>query len=877
MRWIQKLHLRARSLFRGGQVDLELDEELRYHLDRLVDEHLAAGMSLSEARYRAHREMGAIEPRREECRDARGLALVDGLRQDASYALRALRKTPAFTTVAILSLAIGIGANTTIFTFVNAVLLTPLPYPQSDRLVVLHERQLDSVKPLGVHPVNYVAWRSQARSFESLVLVQRPPLNIMGRDGAEQIARVQTTSELFAVFGLSPLIGRGFTREENLPGSNPVVILGYGFWQRWFGGDPGVVGRRLPVPEGSLTIVGVAPPGFRIGLTEPDVFTPMTIDPANPAATGSRAFECYGRLARGVAREAAQAELSVIAAALSRQHRFDEGMGALVSGLHEFLVRDAGPSLRLLMAVVVIVLAIGCVNLAGLLLARGVARRGEFALRAALGASRGRLVRQLVVESLVLSTCGGLAGLAIAYGATQALVSLTEGVLTNGASAPIRLDGACLLFTLVASIATALVFGLVPAWQASHAHPEAALRQRSRGATADRQHQRIRKLLVVTEVALAIVLLVGAGLFLRTLSNLLSVDPGFRPAGTISMGLFLGVRPPETRIAVIDQILDRVESVPGVRAAGTIQFMPLRGINCGTGFWMEEQAATKDSSRRLPTECSLVSRGYFAAMGIPILEGRPFDRRDRLTTPRVLVVNRSFARQYFQDGRVLGRKILVQSSNQALAEIVGVVGDVRHNGLTLDPVPTVFLLHAQTPGYLTNLVVRTEGDPVAHAAAIRAAIHEADPTQAVSAAGTLDADVARVLARPRLQASLVASFAVIAVILAVIGVYGLLAYTVSTRTHEIGIRLALGATRHRIFNDLFGEGARLVIGGLALGLVAAAFLRQLISTLVFGVTTGDPLTYLAAALAFLALSLTAVVIPARRGSGVDAIDALRCE
>jgi putative ABC transport system permease protein len=467
--------------------------------------------------------------------------------------------------------------------------------------------------------------------------------------------------------------------------------------------------------------------------------------------------------------------------------------------------------------------------------------------------------------------------LAIAYAATQALVSLTAGVLTNVASGPVHLDARCLLFTLAASIATALVFGLVPAWQASHAHPEAALRQRSRGATADRQQHRVRTLLVVTEVALAIVLLVGAGLFLRTLSSLLSVDLGFRPAGTISMGLFLGVRPPETRIAVIDQILDRVESVPGVKAAGTIQFMPLRGTNCGTGFWMEEQAAAKDPARSLPTECSLVSRGYFAAMGIPILEGRPFDRRDRLTSPRVLVVNLSFAKQYYKDGRALGRKILVQSSNQAVAEIVGVVGDVRHNGLTVDPVPTVFLLHAQTPGYITNLVVRTESDPSAHAVAIRRAIHDADPTQAVSAAGTLDADVARVLARPRLQAILVASFAAIAVILAVIGVYGLIAYVVTQRTHEIGIRLALGATTRRVFVELFSQGARLVLAGLAFGLVAASLLRQLVSTLVFGVTPGDPLTYVLAAIGFLAVALTAVVIPARRGSHVEPVSALRCD
>jgi putative ABC transport system permease protein len=345
------------------------------------------------------------------------------------------------------------------------------------------------------------------------------------------------------------------------------------------------------------------------------------------------------------------------------------------------------------MAVVGLVLAIACVNLAGLLMARGIGRRSELALRAALGASRGRLVRQMVIESLVLSACAGTAGIAIAYWATQGLTALTAGALTAGASEPIRLDVGSLIFTMVVSTATALAFGLIPARQASHLDPQAALRERTRGATPDRRHHRVRRALVVTEVALAVLLLVGAGLLLRTLSSLARVNLGFQSAETLTMGLFLGLRPPETRSAIIDQILERVEGVPGVKAAGTIQFLPLRGMTCGTGFWLEEHAAGRDPSRTLPTQCALVSRGYFAAMGIPVLEGRPADRRDRMASPRVLVVNQSFAKRYFADGRVLGRHILVHGSNQALAEIIGVVGDVRHAALTSDPAPTVFLLH----------------------------------------------------------------------------------------------------------------------------------------------------------------------------------------
>jgi putative ABC transport system permease protein len=879
MRWVSRLRLRLRSLFRAGEVERELDEELQYHLARLMDDYVAAGMTRRDARYRALREMGAIDQRKEDCRDARGLALVDSLRQDLTYALRALRKSPGFSCVAILSLAIGVGANTTIFTFVNAVLLRPLPYPGSDRLVVLHEHALDSSEPLNVHPLSFVEWRIRTRSFEKLVLVQAPPLNVIGSTGPEMINRMLTTSELFQVFGVHPVLGRGFTEEDTRPGNHEQVILGHGFWRRWFGGDPGVIGRQLRAQDGSLTIVGVAPAGFRIGLIEPEALTPLTIDPANPSATGSRSFQCYGRLAPGVGLDAARAEMTAIASALRGRHRVNDGMGVLVSGLHEYLVREARPGLRLLMGVVATVLAIACVNLAALLMARGIGRRSELAVRAALGASRGRLLRQLVIESLVLSSLGGAAGLVIASWAVQALLalSLTGGALTSGASGPARLDAACLLFTFALSTATTLVFGLMPARQASRVDPQTALREWTRAATATRGQHRLRRVLVVAEVALAVVLLVGAGLLLRTLASLGRVSLGFQPAETITMGLFLGLRPPETRIAVIDQILDRVETVPGVKSAGTIQFLPLQGATCGTSFWLEEHAGGRDPDRALPTECSLVSRGYFAAMGIPVLDGRPFDRRDRPSSPRVLLVNQSFAKRYFPDGRVLGRRIFVRSSNQALAEIVGVAGDVRHNGLTSEPAPTVFLLHAQTPGYITNLVVRTRGDPISHAAAIRRAIHEADPTQAVSSARTIEGDVARVLARPRLQAILVTGFAIIAVILAAIGVYGLIAYVVTQRAHEIGIRLALGATRRTVFFELFDQGARLVAAGLVLGLAAAAATRHFVSTLVFGVTTGDPQTYLLAALMFSAAALAAVVIPARRASRVEPVTALRCQ
>jgi putative ABC transport system permease protein len=707
--------------------------------------------------------------------------------------------------------------------------------------------------------------------------VQAPPLTVMGSSGAEQITRLTTTEDIFMVYGVSPVMGRGFNANDSRPGGEQVVVLGHRFWQRWFAGDPAVLGRQLLVQDGSLTIIGVAPPGFAVGSFEPDALTPLTIDPANPAATGSRSFECYGRLSAGVRLAAARAEMDTIVSALGRELPSARGMGVFVSDLQEYLGREARPGLRLLMGAVLIVLAIACVNLAGLLMARGIARRGEFAIRASLGASRARLIRQLVIESLVLALGGAIAGLALADAATRALTALSATALMGAVPGPVHLDLVSVVFTVTIAIATALAFGLLPAHEAGHADPQAAIRQRSRSATSDRQHHRIRSALVVIEVALAVVLLVGAGLLVRTFSNLSNVDLGFRPAGTVTVGLFLGVRPPETRAAVLDQILDRVESLPGVRAAGTIQFLPLRGMTCGTGFWHEADAQGRDPMRTQPTECALVSRGYFAAMGIPVVEGRAFERPDRTGTTRVVMVNEAFAQRYFPDGRVLGRRVLVQASNQDLAEVIGVVGNVRHNGPTIDPAPTVFLLHAQTPGYITNLVVGTSDDPSAVAAAIRRAVHDVDPTQAVSGVGTLAQDVAKVLAPSRLRAVLVASVAVIALALAVIGLYGLLAYIVNQRTHEIGIRLALGATREAIFAGLFTQGARLVIAGLILGLGAGIWLRRVVATFVFGITAADPATYAGASVAFLLIALGVIAIPAMRAARLEPVTALRDE
>jgi predicted permease len=857
----------------SSRVEAELDEEMRYHLDRQIDVFRAQGMSRAEARFRALREFGGVDQRKEECRDARGLRLIESCVQDVRYALRALRRTPGFTAVALLSLTLGIGANTTIFTFVNAVLLRPLPFPHADRLVTVREQPLASDETVAVHPQNFLAWRARVRSFEAIAIAQRPPVNVLGRDGAEQVSGANVTPDLFRVFGLPPVAGREFTAADAMPGSEPVAILGYGFWQRRFGGRRTVVGQRLMVSDGSRTIVGIASPELKLGLTEPDVYTPLAIDPSNPGAVGSRSFECYARLRPGVALTEARAELDAVARQLARELPLDRGYGVFVTGLQDYLVREGRRALRLLMTVVAVVLLLACVNVAGLLTVRGAARRQELAVRASLGASKGRLVRQLVIESLVLATIAAVTGLVLARWSTRALVALTEGALSFGTTRPVELDATCLAFTLAISTLTALAFGLIPASQAGNAEPQAALGRHSRGGTADRVQHHLRSALVVAEVALAVVLMVGAGLLLRTLTGLVSVDLGFRPAETITMRLFLGDRDAEYRVRLMDEILRRVDAVPGVKAAGTIQFLPLAGMTCGTGVWLADQPTSDPGG--LTTECSLVSRGYFAAMGVPVLQGRAFDARDTASATRVAIVNRAFVRRYFPDGRALGRPIRVHATDRPPSEIVGVVGDIRHGGLTTDPAPTVFLLHAQNPGYVTSLVVRTTGDPTAFIGSIKAAIRDADRTQAVSDVKTMDQYVADLLARPRLYAVMVASFALLALVVAAVGVYGLIAYVAAQRTHEFGIRMALGAAPGAVFRSVFGQGTFLTVTGLLVGLALSLALQRVIATLLFGVTATDPATYVTAAAVFAGLALVATVGPAWRASRVDPTTALR--
>jgi predicted permease len=804
--------------------------------------------------------------------------------QDLKFALRTLRRSPAFTAIAILSLALGIGANSTIFTFLNAIVLRPLPYPDATRIVAIQERPLKRDGTVGVHPYNFLQWRQRATSFDALALAQMLPFNTNGPDGAEQVSAMLTTTELFRVFGVTPSLGRAFTPQDahrfGTEDPNRRIIVSYEFWQRRLGADPAAIGTSLIVNNVANEIIGVAPPGFRIGTLAPDLYVPMWIDPAKPDSIGSRSFLCFGRLRTGtvaanITVASARAELDTIAAQLSRETPIDKEMGVALFGMHDYLVQSSRYVLTLLMGVVALVLLIACLNLASLLLTRGIARQGELAIRISLGASRVRLVRQLLIESLVLAIGGGVAGLLLAKGAVRALLVLTSTALTFGRAEPITLDWQVTLFTIALSTCASLLFGLLPAWNACRIDPQIALRDRGTGTTRATRRSHTRSVLVIAEVSLAVVLLIGAGLLLRTFSKMLQIDLGFQPSHVLTMGLFLSEGKDQKRAELIEQMLERIETIPGVSSASTIQFLPVAGGTGGTGFRFVDRG--EGAAPAQLTEVSEVSRGYLSTMGVPLLQGREFSAHDRMGSPRVAMVNRAFVRKYCADGQALGRTIDVQWTNEAPTEIVGVVGDVSYTALTTEARPMVYLLHAQAPGYVMYLVVRAMGEPAALATAVRHAVQTVDPTKSVARVKTMEQYVDEAIARPRLYASMVAAFAALALMLAGIGLYGLIAYAVTQRTHEIGIRMALGAERGAVLRMILTQGAALAASGLVLGVMTSLALGRLVVSLLFGVTATDVATYVWVSMVLAAVALLAAYIPARRASRVDPMVALRSE
>ena len=813
---------------------------------------------------------------------------MESLWQDLKYSLRTLGKNPGFTAVAVLTLALGIGANTAIFSVVDGILLRALPYKNPAQLVKVWGK----MDKIGI-PRNWVSepeyWdlKDANRSFSNLsAFSSTGGTNLISGSGEPvRVAARGTTSELFPLLGVQAAMGRTFSSEEDQPGRNHVVVVGDGAWKALFGSDRQLIGKSVRLDAQSYTVVGVLPAGFNFG-GRVDVWIPLEIDRAHPEDRGDHSYEVLGRLRPGVTPLQASAEIDAFAAQLARQYPNDYGeygFGMFLVPLQEDLVGDVRPALLVLLGAVGLVLLIACGNIANLLLARASAREKEIAIRAAMGASRRRLTQQLLTESVVLALCGGGLGLLLAWWAVDAIRSLGREILPR--LAEVRVDPMVLAFTFGVSVITGLLFGLAPALHSTGASVQNNLKEGGRGSSASRGRQRLRDILVVGEVALSLLLLVCAGLLMRSFDHLLKVSPGFQTDRVLTMQLSLPGNKYKAGAAVTAfyaQLLERVRALPGVMAAGAVRNLPLSGSYQSGGVTVEDTAATNvprdPQTHRAFIEADKrpVTPGYFEAMQIPVLKGRAFAEADDAQAPLVAVVDPDFAALFWPGQDPIGKHIKAESNGWRT--IVGVVGHVKHYALNVKGREQVYFPQAQCLYAQTMfLAVRTAGDPAGLTNAIRKQVRQMDPEQPIYAVNTMEELLDASVAQPRLNLVLLGLFAGLALLLAAVGIYGVLAYSVTQRTREIGIRLALGAQPNDALLLVVRQGLALALVGIGLGLAGALVLTRFIATLLFGVTPTDPLTYTAVSVLLLAVALAASYIPAVRATRVDPIVALRYE
>jgi putative ABC transport system permease protein len=797
---------------------------------------------------------------------------------DLRYALRQLIKAPSFTAVAILTLALGIGACSAIFSVVNTVLLRPLDYAEPDRIVVIRETNLPQFPEFSVSPPNYLDWEKQTKSYEYLAAYSGAGLNLTGEGEPQRLVGVKATSHYFDVMGVKPILGRMLLAEEDAPGKNHVVVLSYPFWQRVFGGARDVVGRAVQLNGEPYNIVGVAPVGFGLA-SKVDAWTPMAFAPKEVANDnrGAHYINVAGRLKPGVTVAQAKAELEVIATQLAQQYPdSNKGWGIFMMPLQDYGVRDVKPVLYTLLGAVGCVLLIACANLANLLLARATARHREISIRAALGASRARLVRQLLTESVVLSLCGGAAGLLLARWGLYALLALAPTSLPRVSE--IRLDSGVLIFSLVLSILTGLIFGIAPAWIAARADVNEALKQGSRGSTEGGARGRLRSALVVIEVTFALMLLGGAGLLARSFMQLAQVDPGFNPANATLLRLSLPQKKyalPEQQNAFADTLLDRVKTLPGVQAAGITQSMPLVG-DYVLGFNIEGRPAIAPSD--LPsTNYYAVTPDYFRAMGIRLIRGRVFTPQDDAKAPRVAIINETMARQHFPNEDPIGKRINITNGPDTWREIVGIVADIKQYGVDKATSAQSYEPFAQVPFSSLNVVVRTSGSPAALLGALRPAVYAIDKDQPIGAIRALEEIMADSLARQRFAMTLLTVFSLVALVIAAVGIYGVMAYSVVQRTGEFGIRMALGAQQSDVLRLVLTQGGKLIGLGLVIGLAATLAASRAMGSMLFNTSAQDPLTLGTITILLAAVALVACLLPANRATKVNPIEALRTE
>ena len=799
--------------------------------------------------------------------------------QDLKFAIRMLVKSPGFTVVAILSLALGIGANTAIFSVVNAVLLRPLPFKNPSQLVVMRE-SYKLVGNVSVSYPNFLDWRQQSHSFSALAAVEARGFNLSGVAQPENIGGYAVSPNFLALVGVRPILGRDFLPSEENQGTAPVILLSYQLWQTHLGGDPAVLGRAISLDGRSFTIIGILPPTFRY-LDRSDVLVPIGVFANEMGDRGDRGdMDVVGRLSPGVPLSQAAVEMNTITARLAEQYpQTNHGFGAYLASFREVFTGDTRLAVLVLFGAVVFVLLIACVNVANLFLVRGAARAREIALRLAFGASRVRVIRQMLTESLVLAVCGGILGIILGAWGISALGYLLPADSLK--SMGVRMDVSVFLFAAFIVVLVAFAFGLIPALQTSRPDLHETLKEGGRSATSTNAQNRLRGGLAIAETALALVLLVGAGLMLKSLYHLIQVSPGFQPAHVLTMEMDLRTDRYSKAPAILNfwqQLLDRVRVIPGVETAALGSSIPLSGDHSRGDVTIEGLPIPGPGEFPHPDRHT-ISTAYLTAMGIPLLRGRNFSDSDNETAPDVALINSTMARRFWADGDPIGKRFLWghPDTDKKWFTIVGVVADTKLYGLDNPARLEIYYPYLQRPNSDMNLVVRSAVDPSSLTASIRAAVAAIDKDQPIFAVHTMQELVDDSISTRRLTLVLLGIFSALALILAAIGIYGVVAYSVALRTQEIGIRMALGAQSQDVLRLVLGQGARIAFFGVAIGLAAAAALARLLSSLLFSVSASDPITFATVAVLLIAVALLACYIPARRALRVDPIIALRYE
>ena len=880
MRWPARLARRVRALFGARRLERDLDEELRFHIAMQAEAHVRHGLSPAAAQAAALAEFGGLERYKDECRDARGVGALADVARDVRFGARVLRRHPGFTAVVVVTLALGIGATTAVFGAVNGVLLAPLPFADPERLVVVWQQERTRADTRdALSPANFLDVREQQRSFSGIAVLEPFGLDLITADGPVSLDTWLVSEGFFQLLGVQPRLGRTFTTSDHAPGHERVVLLGDDIWRTRFGADSAIVGRVLTLDGAPHTVIGVLPQRFEHLFGSEGIWAPRVTTESDRKVRGATYLRTIGRLREGVDASAAGADLAAIAARLSIEYPRTNGTAEFVlSPLVQEIVGGARPALLVLLGAVGCLLLIACANVANLMLARTLSREREFAVRASLGAGRWRVVRQVAVESLMLALVGGLGGIAVAHWGIDAISALAPPDLPRREA--LGIDVRVLGFALLATIGAAMLSGLVPALQAARLDVHEGLKASSRMASSGRAPRTARNVLATGQVALAVLLLVGTGLLARSLASLLSVDRGFHAERilTLTVQAWQYYRKPAERAEFVHQTLERIAALPAVRAAGMTSSLPLQSP-IGA-----DHAAYTVEGRPLPqgqepkAHAAVVTGGYFATLGIALRHGRVFSADDRAGATPVVVINESMARRLWPGEDAVGKRFTVSFMGPPVTrEVIGVVGDVRQEGLDAEPQPGLFLPHAQVPTGAITFTLRTAGDAGALLSAVKREIWAVNPALPVSSEATMEQLLDASLRERRFHLTLLGAFAAVAIVLAAVGIYGVVSYTASERTREIGVRVALGAQARDVLSLVLRQGIVLALGGVLLGLSTAALLTRVLRTMLFGVAPLDPLTFAAGGATVLLVAATATLVPARRAARGDPIIALRRE